>query len=571
MALKEIIASFGFNVDNKPLQKADKDVTSFAKKLVTMFAASEIVGGMKSFVTGMVDTASSISNTATALGLSTKAFQEWAYVGDTADVTAEEMGASFKFLQKNAVEGAAAFKKLGVDIKGADGQIRPVEALMGDVADGLANVQNPAERTKLALELLGKGGAKLIPVLSKGGAEVEALRAHFRELGGGLSDEAIEQIGNFEQGMKDVNVATLSLKGGLMLALAPTLRWLTNIVASVVSYFNKGENAATRMKSAMVILGVAGAAAGLKMLAPYIPLVLLLGALYLAVQDIWTFIEGGDSATGAILTKLFGKETAESVRDGLRTLAKEVGVFFAVLAGNEAVGNSRIVSFFEEDLPDAWNFAKRDFSQWLAGMAMDLGAFNATIIHHVSRWGPTLLAGLTSPLTAGLTELGRLIGDGIVSIGRTISNKVSEWWTSLKEATIKIGQNLVRGIIEGFTNEMPEMENKLTEAGNKLIAALNKGAGNKSPSWKSALAAKNVGLGFINEMDRQVTHMQARTQRFAAASIPIAPSTTNYSTRTANVRNQIVVNAANNPAAVAGAVSGAMSTFDWNGWQGSVA
>lgn len=530
MALKEILAKFGFEIDDKPLKKADKDVDSFAKKVVTAFAAAEIVNGIKGFVLGMMQMEGQITDTAEALGIGRGAFQEWSYIASRGGASAEDMATSFKILQKNAVDGGAAFKKLGVDVKGADGQIRPVEALMNDVADGLANVENPAERTKLALELLGKGGTKLLPILSKGGKELEALRARFKELGGGLSEEALDGIGAAADALDDVELASTSLKGNLMLALAPALRWVTNIFASVIAYFSKGENAATRMKSALIVMGAVGAAAGLAMLKPYLPFLATIAAIYLIVQDFYTFLKGGDSVTGKILEWMFGKEGAEDIRGKLNGLGEDVrkfkkeleqkpggGTIFDWLEEGFSRAGADLVKFVVDDIPEAMSFAT-----------------DGRITNIWSTIGTSAVWALINAMTGGIPELTVQMWQGAM---RTV-DQVKDGLSGLAD----IASEAIGDMIDGLVNGLDGALERVKKATVNLITGgiktpMRDTLQEKSPSKLSFGSAVNVGRGLIGGLAAMGPQVFAATRQLTGnigRGLPVTSNTRNINVTQSN-------------------------------------
>jgi hypothetical protein len=369
-ALKELLAVFTFKVEDSPLKKANASLANFGKSVVGAFAAAEIIGGIRNFTNEMFAVEGQITDTSDALGVSRQGLQEWGYIASRGGASIDDVSTAMKVLQKNAVDGSAAFKKIGVDVKGADGNIAPIEDLLFGVAQGLSEVENPAERTKLALELLGKGGTKLNSILSKGPEELEALRSRYKELGGGLTEEMLDGIGGAADAMDDMEVSTRRLKGGLMLYLAPAIRTAANWIGKFVSELAKGDAMSTRLKAALVTLGIVAAVAGAAMLAPYLPFLLAIAAIYLIVQDFYTFLEGGDSVTGKVLDWLFGEGSAEEIRKDLKNLSKDwkkfvddteknqggTGFWDLLEEGFSQVG-ANIVKFFVEDLPEAVKLA----------------------------------------------------------------------------------------------------------------------------------------------------------------------------------------------------------------------
>ncbi len=334
-ALKEILAKFGFQVDSKELDKgeakADKFTSSLrnaAKTVAATFASAAVLAGIRNVTTELLATGDAITDTSAALGVGRKDLQAWQYMGGQVGAGAEDMAASFKFLQKNAVDGAAAFKKIGVSAKGADGHIKGASQLLGEVADGIAGVSDPAEQTKLALELLGKGGTKLLPILKGGQSGVNELRKRFEELGGGLSEEALDALDATGDAMADLELSTTSLKGEIFLAFGPAIRHAIGFFTNMTAALRQGGKDSATLRAGMVVLGTAAAAAGVAALAPWLPFIAAIGGAFLLVQDFMVFMKGGDSVTGRLLDKLFGEGASGDIRGKLQKFGLDLAKGF---------------------------------------------------------------------------------------------------------------------------------------------------------------------------------------------------------------------------------------------------
>jgi hypothetical protein len=84
---------------------------------------------------------------------------------------------AMKFLNKNLSEAAgggeeavAAFGKMGIGQDELQGLLGNTEGAFLRVADSIAGMQNPADKTVAAMSVLGRGGTDLIPLLNAGSA-----------------------------------------------------------------------------------------------------------------------------------------------------------------------------------------------------------------------------------------------------------------------------------------------------------------------------------------------------------------------------------------------------------------
>lgn len=197
MIVQELITKLGFSVDNGKLKSALAQINSLKTASIALVGAFVGVGSALTAVTiSAAHYGDEVAKAGKRLGITAEDVQSLSYAARLSGTSFEEAGIGLKFLQRNAYEaskgnGAAAknFKDLGIKVKGANGQIKPLNDLLGEVADKVAAVQDPARKTALAMRLLGRGGAQMIPLLDNGAAGLAAMRQEAEDLGGVLSND----------------------------------------------------------------------------------------------------------------------------------------------------------------------------------------------------------------------------------------------------------------------------------------------------------------------------------------------------------------------------------------------
>lgn len=136
--------------------------------------------------TGQIDDLAQVTN------LTTETIQSLRLAATLSGQSFEDASQSAIIFQKRIEEAKggneelmATFKALGVDLNGpVDAAFRQTLERMGQVADGSA-------KTAATLDLFGKSGAKLLPVMDQVGGSFDGLTARARELGLVLDEEAI--------------------------------------------------------------------------------------------------------------------------------------------------------------------------------------------------------------------------------------------------------------------------------------------------------------------------------------------------------------------------------------------
>lgn len=137
----------------------------------------------------------------------------------------EDLGISGKGASK-------AFQALGIAIKNEDGSIKSADAVMLAIATKFKAMPDGVQKTALAMQLFGRSGAEMIPMLNMGGDAIEKMKVKMTEAFAQKADEYSDKL------------TTLSGKIGafgmdLIITLLPTLEAITNAMTGLIDGFNK--------------------------------------------------------------------------------------------------------------------------------------------------------------------------------------------------------------------------------------------------------------------------------------------------------------------------------------------
>ena len=186
--------------------------------------------------------ADDISTMATRLGLTDEQVQKINYNAGRFEVTAEQLGTTWKKLKNNMAsdskEVQAAFEELGVDthetISGAKGDIqgaaRDYIDVFWDVGNALMNVTDEAERERLAMKLLGRNWDELKPLFKAGRDEYEKAL----EAAPAATEEAVEKSASFVDRWNEMTKSWETLKLEVIGAIAPALEKGADAIAKVL-------------------------------------------------------------------------------------------------------------------------------------------------------------------------------------------------------------------------------------------------------------------------------------------------------------------------------------------------
>jgi lambda family phage tail tape measure protein len=147
------------------------------------------VGALAAFTKNAIDVVGGLGELADQVGVSTDALQALSLASTQAGISGEELQRGLAALTRKIADAAAgeqtaeqAFARLGIAFRNTEGQARPTEAVLLDIAERLREFETPAERASVVTSMFGdRIGQKLIPLLSQGregliGMTAEALR-----------------------------------------------------------------------------------------------------------------------------------------------------------------------------------------------------------------------------------------------------------------------------------------------------------------------------------------------------------------------------------------------------------
>lgn len=280
-----------------------------------------------------------------------------------------------------------------ISVKNADGTLKSQTQIMEETADAIANASSEQEALAIAQAIYGEElGAKMLPLLKLGGEGIAGLGQQAEDLGLVLSNETAAASEVFNDSLTDLHAIATGLKNILGEALIPVLTAITEgirdwYLANKEVIRQNLQVWADRLATAVEFLGIAfsrldkiiqdtvgygpilagiaaavtalgaawvgaqiativsGVTAALSTLgvtfgtlvttiAPVLAVAALvvasLGAIYLAVDDLLTYMRGGDSLIGRFIERF---KESESIGGTVARLFEQLGATLGELFG----------------------------------------------------------------------------------------------------------------------------------------------------------------------------------------------------------------------------------------------
>ncbi len=253
------------------------------------------------------------------MGLSIGEIQQWNYAAMMQGVSAETLAGVLNKLGSGKFDKGLA--DLGISTKDTTGELRNSTDILEDVADSLLAIENPAERNRKAVAVLGKSYATMLPLLADGSKGIKELREEFDALGGGFTPEFAKQADEFGDNVDRVKTIWKNLSITVVGKVLPMFVEISKKAVAVVKPLMLVTKNSKVLEAGAGALAIKGFLVLSRTIGPLnvalrglIFRVLPLVAAFLLFEDALTFLSGGDSLIGRAIDSWFGKGAQDKVR-----------------------------------------------------------------------------------------------------------------------------------------------------------------------------------------------------------------------------------------------------------------
>lgn len=178
-------------------------------------------------------------------GLSTDTLEKYNAVAELTDVSMDtltnSMAKNIKSMS-DARDGsqayADAYKKLGVQITDANGNLRNSETVYWETVDALKGITDETERDALAMELFGKKAQDLNTIIDLGSEGVAEYTKMAEDMGAVVGGDGLTALGNLDDQMQIFSSTTSSTKNVIATAFAPAITEALGGVNGLIGAFN---------------------------------------------------------------------------------------------------------------------------------------------------------------------------------------------------------------------------------------------------------------------------------------------------------------------------------------------
>ena len=410
------------------------------------------VGGLATLAKGSIDAADNLNDLSQRTGVSVESLSKFGAAANDSGSSVDEVAKAMGKLSKNIVDPASktneALRSIGVSSTDASGKIRSMDQIMLDIADKFAKMPDGAQKTALAMELFGKSGMNLIPMLNQGRDALSKYNAT-------MTTEGAQAADKFNDSLNEIARVVAGPFNQAVTALLPLITQIAEGLAGAITAFSQLPQP---VQSAVVVVGALAAA--FLALAPAIAAIITIGPALAAG------LAGLGAAFSAIVPIVAGLGTVLAV-----VFSGPVGIVALVVAAGIAI------YAFRDQIGEAFGAIGEYFKQLPAGFK---SFFIDPLVEGFKLLMEMIYNTFIKPVQEAFTATLDFINvnfvepiqtafNGLVESIKTIFSKVTDFITSPFKAAFQT----VRGIVNQILNGIGSAIGSVVDAINGVIKGAN--------------------------------------------------------------------------------------------------
>jgi hypothetical protein len=206
----------------------------------------------------VINSADQVAKASRSIGIATESLSALQFAAELSGVSSDELSQALLRLNKSAADGNKAFEAMGIQVRDAQGNLKATDALLKEVSDKFASYADGAEKSALAQELFGRGGARMISFLNSGSQGLDEMRKEAERLGVVIDGDLAKNAETFNDNLTKMKFALNGMVTTVANSVLPVLVELTNSINDSSNGMGALQAASKGVKiafEAIVILG----------------------------------------------------------------------------------------------------------------------------------------------------------------------------------------------------------------------------------------------------------------------------------------------------------------------------
>lgn len=218
----------------KGLNKAQGVLAGFSKSAIASLTGALSTGVFVAAGRAAINFADDIGKMAQKVGMTTEELSKLTYAAKLSDVTMQELQVGVQQLSKNMEAGSEGLAVLGISATDTSGNLRSTADVFADVAEAFAGIEDGAGKTAIAMNIFGRSGAQLIPLLNSGRRGLNDMGSEAQRLGVVISGNAAKAAETFNDNLTRLQEAMNGLVQEGLAPLLPELIRFTEVLLDLV-------------------------------------------------------------------------------------------------------------------------------------------------------------------------------------------------------------------------------------------------------------------------------------------------------------------------------------------------
>lgn len=220
------------------LDKLRGSLGSFGKLLNgTTLAVVALGAALTKLAFSAASAGDDFAKTATRIGTSAETLSKLSFAAEIGGASMSTVATSLRILSRRVndannglMTSVRSFSQAGIAVRKHNGELKNAEELLLDAADAFKDMENPIERTALAMELFGRSGGDLVPILITGKDGIKALMDEAELLGITFNEVEAKQAEDFQDALLRLKSVFIGLGRIIGKALIPIFTALFDFV-----------------------------------------------------------------------------------------------------------------------------------------------------------------------------------------------------------------------------------------------------------------------------------------------------------------------------------------------------
>ena len=395
-------------------------------------AAAGALGGLGALGYKAVTTADDLNTMAKQTGLSTEEIQKMQYASDRVDVSLEDITGSMKKMKNNmdstSSSTVAAWEKIGVSTRNADGSMRDATEVFYEALEGLSKIENETERDQVAMDLFGRSADNLAGIIDDGGAALKAYGDEAEEMGLILSQDTLDRLNEtndtIDQMKATMGASLLELGATVAEVLAPVVEQVAGFISGIAEAIRS--ITPEQMQLIMTILAVVAALG---------PLLAIGAKIFFGINKILTTIT---ALQGFITTTLIPAIGAISA-----PVVAVIAIITALVAAIVYLYNTN--EEFREKVNAVWETVKQIIITVIERIQEVIQTFISVVHAAWQAWGNNILA-IAQDIWSLIQETIQTAITIIQDILNIVLAVISGDWSAAWEGIKKLASDIWEGI-----------------------------------------------------------------------------------------------------------------------------